>query len=89
MQTAKGRLTQGDGWGFERNEIFLRNDDFFPFLRSGNSFLSLQFPGFSSIPSKLEQERIAIFSGKSKIPEGSGSVETGYGSRAARIEVAG
>jgi hypothetical protein len=87
MQTAKGRLTQGDGWGFERNEIFLRNHDFFLFLRSGNSFLSLQIPGFSSIPSKLEQERIAIFSGKSKIPDVSGSEKTGY-DRAARIEIA-
>jgi hypothetical protein len=49
--------------------------------------LSLQIPGFSPIPSKLEQERIAIFSGKSKIPEVSGSVETGY-DRVARIEIA-
>ena len=87
MQTARGRLTQGDRWGFERNEIFFKNLDFFPFLRLGNSFLSFQNPGFSSIPSKLEQERIAIFSGKSKIPEVSGSVETGYDG-AARIEIA-
>jgi hypothetical protein len=49
--------------------------------------LSLQIPGFSSIPSKLEQERIAIFSGKSKIPDVSGSEKTGY-DRAARIEIA-
>ncbi len=87
MQTTRGRLTQGDRWGFERNEIFLRNHDFFPFLRSGNSFLSLQILGFSSIPSKLEQERIAIFFGKSKIPDVSGSEKTGY-DRAARIEIA-
>jgi hypothetical protein len=49
--------------------------------------LSFQNPGFSSIPSKLEQERIAIFSGKSKIRDVSGSEKTGY-DRAARIEIA-
>jgi hypothetical protein len=87
MRTARGRLTQGDRWGFERNEIFFKNLDFFPFLRPGNSFLSFQNPGFSSIPSKLEQERIAIFSGKSKIRDVSGSEKTGY-DRAARIEIA-
>ena len=88
MQTARGRLTQEGSWGFERNEIFFRNHDFFPILRSGNSVLSFQIPGFSSIPSKPEQEWIAIFSGKSKIPEVSGSDETSF-DRAARIGIAG
>ena len=88
MQTARGRLTQEGSWGFERNEIFFRNHDFFPILRSGNSVLSFQILGFSSIPSKPEQEWIAIFSGKSKIPEVSGSDETSF-DRAARIGIAG
>ena len=88
MQTARGRLTQEGSWGFERNEIFFRNHDFFPILRSGNSVLSFQILGFSSIPSKPEQEWIAIFSGKSKIPEVSGSDETSSGS-GARIGIAG
>ncbi len=88
VQTARGRLTQDGSWGFERNEIFFRNQDFFPFLRSGNSLLFFQIPGFSSIPPKLEQEWIAIFFGKSKIAEASGADETGF-DRAARIGIAG
>lgn len=88
MQTTRGKLTQDESWGFERNGIFFRNHDFFPILRSGDSVLSFQILGFSSIPSKPEQEWIAIFSGKSKIPEVSGSDETSF-DRAARIGIAG
>ena len=88
MQTARGRLTQEGSWGFERNEIFFRNHDFFPILRSVNSVLSFQILGFSSIPSKPEQEWIAIFSGKSKIAEVSGAGGISF-DRAARIGIAG
>lgn len=83
-QTTRGRLTQEGSWSFERTEIFFLNHDFFPILRSGNSVLSFQILAFSSIPSKPEQEWIAIFSGKSKIPEVSGADETSS-DRAARI----